>query len=184
MFNKNKQQNESDSLIHPESTESKAAGNNERPTKKQNIKKKRAFLGALVIIVAAAAILLLTLQPRQVETSQICGEDIIERHNAADLRGGSRDEEIKSIALEVESMEGYEQDPTCVFIVYYYYAYHDVDYDEIQRHLEIIKTLDEQDKHPDSDLIATETIERMESHLERLDPDYDYNKETEDAEAL
>lgn len=172
---KKSQQNQQSTVINPESSEvEKTTSVNNNQWNKKKWKLALAFV--LVVLLASSYFVFEFPSPFFSENTEICGSNTIERHNTAVQRGGSWDKEIEVLAKEVESTENYEEDSTCVYIVYYYYAYQAYDYEKVEYHLELIKTLNEQGEAIDDDLIARETIEQMESHFEKLDPNNDYKK--------
>lgn len=135
---------------------------------KPKLTKKLLFAIALLVIVFMLGAWALRSQ------ESVCGQDIVQRHNAANLRGGSHDKEIMKIAQEIESIENYKEDPTCVSMVYYYYAYQGYDYEKTKEHLEVLRVLTAEGKHIDGDLVSRDSIETMEAHFENMDPNYKY----------
>lgn len=145
---------------------------------KPRLAKKLILTAAILAIGALAAGMWYLMSTR--EPVVVCGSEMVERHNSANRRGGSHDGEIREIAQEIESIENYKEDPTCVSMVYYYYAYQAFDYEKTKEHLEVLRVLTEEGRQIDSDLISGDSIERMESHFKNMDPDFKYEEEQAD----
>lgn len=139
--------------------------------KKVKTEKKIVVVAAAVLLVA----LLSTVMAQVVTKNEpVCGQDIIERYNTAYLRDGTHDDELKTIAKEVELREGYKRDPTCVMIAYKYYAYQGYDYEKATQLIATMKSLVEKGRQVNSELSGSETVEQMEAHFDGVDPNDNY----------
>lgn len=139
--------------------------------------KKRFYLTIVGLALSAAVVLAgMKILNRTQSTSQaICGPDTIIQYNqflqdieSTDTTESSFDESFRQIVSPVESTPGYEQNPTCVYIAYQYYAYTQ-DTTRARQLLDMLKALDQQGSYIDDTILGKQTIEEMETYVRGLE---------------
>ncbi len=137
-------------------------------------KKKWAIIGILVLVITPA-LSLLTVNRKDFANfvnGKRCDQTVIDRHNQAIKSTDDFANNVKAIALEVETKKGYTQDINCVYIVYEHYAYVQ-DIDRSRQLLDIMKSLEQKGRSIDASVVGRRTIQEMEVYVKSLEHNRD-----------
>lgn len=157
-----------------ETSNTQVVASHPNPGKNSKFKNKRFLVVAgAVVTIGLFGILIVNREDfTNFAKGNRCGQKDIERHNQAIKSTDNFANNVKAVALEVESKKGYTKDVTCVFIVYQHYSYAQ-DVDKSRQLLEIIKTLEKQGKRIDKRMVGIRTIEQMEMYVKSLEHNRD-----------
>lgn len=139
-------------------------------------KKQWAIIGILILVIASVLILSLFTVNRKDSANFVsgkrCDQSIIDRHNQAIKSIDNFANNVKAVALDVESKKGYATDITCVFIVYQHYAYVQ-DVERSRQLLDIMKRLEQEGHSIDTNIVGRRTIQEMEVYVKGLEHNRD-----------